>query len=71
MGKDRKRMRKIRKKRIKSVQEQVENHEEKIQEEKGRKDTTKDYWKKEIEEKFLRQIKKDKKYLEDKNGSSD
>jgi hypothetical protein len=64
MGKDRKHMRRIRKERIKSVQEQIKNHEKNIQEEKGRKDTTKDYWKKEIEEKFLKQIKKDKKYLD-------
>jgi len=63
MGKDRKHMRKIRKKRIPSVQKQIESHEEKIQEEKGRKDTTKDYWKKEIKGKFLKQIGKDTEYL--------
>ena len=66
MGKDRKRMRKMRKKRIKSTQKQIDDHEEKIQKEKGRKDTTKDYWKKEIDEKFLKQIDEDEEYLEEK-----
>ncbi len=61
---DRKRMRKLRKKRIKSVKKQIEEHEKKIQKEKGRKDTTKDYWRKEIDEKFLKQIKEDEEYLE-------
>ena len=60
----RKRMRKIREKRIKSVKKQVENHEDKIKREKGRKDTTKDYWQKEIDEKFLKQIEEDENYLE-------
>ncbi len=69
--KDRKRMKKIRKKRIKSVQKQIKGHEEKIQKERGRLDTTKDYWKKEIDEKFLKQIEKDKSYLEEHDGSSD
>ena len=67
---DRKRMKKIRKKRIKSIQKQIELHEDKIKEEKGRQDTTKDYWKKEIDEKFLKQIKKDKNYLQEENGNS-
>ena len=58
---DRKRMKKLRVKRIKSV----EKHEEKIQKEKGRKDTTKDYWRKEIDEKFLKQIEEDQAYLEE------
>jgi len=65
MGKDRKHMKKLREKRIESIQKQVEKHEEKIQTEEGRKDTTKDYWKKEIDEKFLKQIDKDNEYLED------
>lgn len=65
MGKDRKHMKKLRKKRVKSVEKQIEEHEEKIKREKGRKDTTKDYWQKEIDEKFLEQIKEDKDYLED------
>ncbi len=63
---DRKRMKRIREKRIESVQKQIEKHEEKIETEAGRKDTTKGYWKKEIDEKFLKQIKKDKEYLEEK-----
>ena len=62
---DRKRMRKVRKKRIKAVEEQVEEHEDKIKNEKGRKDTTKDYWQKEIDEKFAKQIDKDEEYLEE------
>ena len=62
---DRKRMRKVREKRIKSVKEQIEKHEMKIKTEKGRKDTTKDYWQKEIDEKFLKQLKEDEKYLHD------
>ena len=67
--KDRKRMKKLRKKRIKSLQKQVNKHKEKIKVEKGRKDTTKDYWRKEIDEKFLKQIEEDENYLEE-NGSS-
>ncbi len=63
---DRKRMKKLRKKRIASVEKQVEKHEDKIKNEKGRKDTTKDYWRKEIDEKFLKQIDEDEEYLEDK-----
>ena len=66
MGKDRKHMKKLRIKRIKSVKKQVENHEEKNQIEKGRLDTTKDYWKKEIDDKFLKQIEEDEDYLEEK-----
>ena len=62
---DRKRMRKARAKRIKSVKEQIEKHEMKIKTEKGKKDTTKDYWRKEIDEKFLKQLKEDEKYLHD------
>jgi predicted RNA-binding protein with PIN domain len=63
---DRKRMRKLRVKRVESVKQQVEKHEEKIEKEKGRKDTTKDYWRKEIDEKFLKQLDEDEEYLEDK-----
>jgi len=63
--KDRKHMKKMREKRIKSVQKQINKHEEKILNEKGRLDTTKDYWKKEIDEKFLKQIKEDEEYLEE------
>ena len=64
--KDKKRMKKVRKKRVKSLRKQIEKHEDKIKHEKGRLDTTKDYWKKEIDEKFLRQIGKDEDYLEEK-----
>ena len=63
---DRKRMRKIREKRVKAIGKQVKKHEEKIRKEKGRKDTTKDYWRKEIDENFLKQIEEDEKYLEEK-----
>jgi len=61
----RKRMKKIRKKRIKAMDEQIEKHEDKIKWEKGDKDTTKEYWQKEIEEKFLKQKKEDEEYLEE------
>lgn len=65
MGEDRKHMKKLRKKRIVSVEKQIEEHEDKIEHEEGRKDTTKDYWKKEINEKFLKQKKEDEEYLEE------
>lgn len=65
MGKDRKHMKKVRNKRINSVDEQIAEHEYKIENEEGRKDTTKDYWKKEIDEKFLKQKKEDEEYLEE------
>ncbi len=63
-------MKKLREKRIESIQKQIDKHEEKIKEEKGRLDTSKDYWKKEIDDKFLKQIKKDEDYLEEDNGDS-
>jgi hypothetical protein len=63
--KDRKRMKKVRRKRIKGTQKQIDEHEEKIQKEKGRKDTTKDYWRKEIDDKFLKKIEEDEEYLEE------
>ena len=65
MGKDRKHMKKIREKRIKSVGEQIDKHKEKIEHKNGRKDTTQGYWKKEIDEKFLPQIEEDEEYLEE------
>ena len=65
MGKDRKHMKKLRGKRIKSLKKQVEKHENKIKNEKGRLDTTKAYWQKEIDERFLKQIREDKDYLEE------
>ena len=58
-------MRKISEKRIEATEKQIEKHNEKIEKEKGRKDTTKDYWKKEIDEKFEKQIEEDKEYLEE------
>jgi len=64
MGKDRKHMKKLRKKRIESIGKQISEHEEKIEKEKSRKDTTKDYWKKEIDEKFLKQKREDENYLD-------
>ena len=66
MAKDRKRMKKIRKKRMKSIEGQIGKHEDKIRTKKGRKDTTKDYWRKEIDEKFTKQLEKDQEYM-DKN----
>ena len=52
-------MRKVRKRRIESVREQIARHIGKIKDEPGRLDTTKDYWKKEIDEKFLKQLEED------------
>lgn len=63
MSKDRKHMKKTRKKRIKSISDQIEKHKDKIKTEKGRKDTTKAYWQKEIDEKFTKQLEKDYEYL--------
>jgi hypothetical protein len=57
-------MKKVREKRIKSVQKQIEEHREKIETEKGGLDTTKDYWQKEIDEKFLKQLEEDESYLD-------
>jgi hypothetical protein len=65
MAKDRKRMKKLRRKRIKSVKKQIEKHEGLIENETGRLDTTPDYWKKEIDEKFLKQINKDENFLDE------
>ena len=64
---DRKRMRKIREKRIESIDKQISVHEEKIKTEKPQKDTTIDYWKNEIEKKFKKIKKEDEKYLEDED----
>jgi len=63
--KDHKRMRKVRKKRIKAVEKQIDRHEDLIKDEKGRLDTTEAYWKKEIKDKFEKQIKEDEEYLEE------
>ncbi|HLC54427.1 MAG TPA: hypothetical protein VJK07_02235 [Candidatus Nanoarchaeia archaeon] len=62
--KDRKRMKKVRKRKIHSIQKQIDKHQKKIEGEIGRLDTTKDYWKKEIDDKFLKQIEEDENYLE-------
>jgi hypothetical protein len=67
---DQKHMKKLREKRVNSIKKQIDRHEMLIKTKKGRLDTTKDYWKKEIDEKFLKQIEEDKKYLEEENGSS-
>ncbi|MDO8508162.1 MAG: hypothetical protein Q7S27_00590 [Nanoarchaeota archaeon] len=67
---DRKHMKRVREKRIKSIGKQVAKHEDKIKNETGRKDTTKDYWRKEIDEKFLKQIDEDEEYLEENDGDS-
>jgi peptidoglycan hydrolase CwlO-like protein len=58
-------------KQIKGIQEQIEKHERKLKGEKGRKDTTKDYWKKEItklEEKALERSKLVKKLSKNKRS---
>ena len=57
-------MKKIREKRIESLNKQIDKHQDKIEIEKGRLDTTKDYWRKEIEDKFLKQIEEDEEDLE-------
>ena len=64
---NRKRMRKIRGKRMRSIKNQIEKHKDKIKTEKGRKDTTKDFWQKEIDEKFLKQLEKDRDFLNKKD----
>lgn len=63
MGKDRKHMKKLRNKRIIGIGKQIEKHKDKIEYEEGRKDTTKDYWKSEIE-KFSKKKEDDEEYLE-------
>ena len=65
MGKDRKHMKRLREKRVKSVSKQIDEHEDKIEYEKPIKDTTKDYWKKEIDKKFSKQKNEDREYLEE------
>ncbi|MEK6847926.1 MAG: hypothetical protein AABX50_02265 [Nanoarchaeota archaeon] len=67
MGRDRKHMKKLREKRIASIQKQIGEHEGKIKKESGRLDTTKNYWKKEIDDKFLKQIEEDEEYLKGNN----
>ncbi len=60
---DRKHMRKIREKRIKAIDRQIFSHEEKIETEKPQKDTTIEYWRKEIEEKLEKIKQEDEEYL--------
>jgi len=67
---DRKHMRKVREKRICSIQKQIDKHEDKIKNESGRLDTTKDYWRKEIDEKFLKQIEEDENYLDEDDSTN-
>lgn len=64
MGTDRKRMKKVRKKRIEADEKQIAEHKDKIEHEKGRKDTTKDYWRKEIEE-YSKRKEEEEAYLEE------
>ena len=65
MGKDRKHMKKVREKRINSVGKQIEKHEDMIKNEHPVKDTTRAYWKGEIEKKFSKTIEEDEEYLEE------
>ena len=65
MTSDRKRMKQVRVKRIKAVGKQIEKHEDKIKNEEGRNDTTKEYWRKEIDKGFVKQKEEDEKYLEE------
>jgi len=67
VGRDRRRMKKLRGKRVVAVKKQIEKHKDHIKNEKGRLDTTKEYWEKEIDSKFLKQLEEDEKYLDDKN----
>ena len=62
---DRKRMKKVRKKRIKSIDKQILSHKKKIKTEMPIKDTTLDYWRKEIEEKLKKIKKEDEEYLKE------
>jgi len=64
MGKDRKHMKKARKKRIEGLGKQIDKHENMIEHEKPIKDTTRNYWKDEIEKKFAKKIEEDEEYLE-------
>ncbi len=63
-------MKKIRKKRIVSTKKQLETHEEKLNSEKPINKFTEDYWQKEIDEKFTKQIGEDNKYLKKHHGTN-
>ncbi len=58
-------MKRVRKKRIMSIDKQIGKHKDKIEKEEGRFDTTKEYWSKEIHNKFEKQKREDEKYLEE------
>ena len=60
-------MKKIRERRVESINKQISSHEEKIKTEKPKKDTTIDYWKNEIEKKFKKIREEDEKYLEEED----
>lgn len=47
-------------KQIEGLRKQVEKHKEKLESEKGRKDTTKDYWMMEIEEYEKQAVEREK-----------
>ena len=47
------------------LEKQISSHEKKIETENPPKDTTINYWKKEIEEKFKKIKQEDEKYLEE------
>ena len=64
-------MKKVREKRIVSLNKQIDKHTEKIKKEEGRLDTTKNYWQKEIDKKFVKKIEEDEKYLEENDEHSD
>ena len=56
---------KVRKKRIKAMNEQISSHLHKIETERPIKDTTMGYWDKEIEKKFKKIKEEDKEYLKE------
>ncbi|HLC78701.1 MAG TPA: hypothetical protein VJH92_06265 [Candidatus Nanoarchaeia archaeon] len=62
---DRKRMVKVRKKRIGSIDKQILLRENKIKNESPSKGTTKEYWITEIEKKFKKIKEEDEKYLKE------
>ncbi|MBI2628487.1 hypothetical protein HYW74_00195 [Candidatus Pacearchaeota archaeon] len=62
---DRKRMKRIREKRIESIDRQIASHKKKIETEKPNKDTTIKYWEDEIEKKFKKIKEEDEEYLEE------
>lgn len=59
-------MKKIREKRIGAIDRQIYSHKKKIETEKPVKDTTIEYWEKELKEKFKKIKEEDEKYLKAK-----